>query len=237
MSINYLHRKKEEFGLFFLIFIGLTIFLTLLGKSSLLISIFESALYTIGLIGIIISVQAIKKISIKNFAGKTFIFLAGSSLILIINTFINSELIKINTNTLFQTNYTLWILQIIFISLAYLFLLKNYSLEFKKYTWIKFVLVFLLLSITTFLVLNSYQLINNFLATIAIFSILITKNKAHKGIVYLFIGFSLLFLSNFIFFYKNTNMMLPFEYMSDIIFIISWVFILLGMNFTKNHYV
>lgn len=236
----YLCGKNEKIfaTIAFILFISLTILITILGFSPLHKAMLESCLYIITITGIFTGLQSIKLIGIGNFAGKSMLFLSLASATALFNLIsINfGSYTQISPQTLFILNEYLWLTQTILLSIGLLFLLTTYKLTFPKNLFLKSILFFICILFLISIFSGWPQILNTILITTGIISLVLSGKKTHSGIIYLSSGLILLAISNIIFFQKTWSEIYILSEISDITLLISWVMIVIGIYCTKNHH-
>lgn len=222
----------------FIFFITVSTLITILGISPIHKALLEACIYTILLSGIFISIQSIRSIGIRNFAGKSMLFLSISSILILLNSIlINFEsYFQISGQTLFFINKNIWITESILLSIGLLFLLKTYKLLFPKNIIIKSILFFIFVLFVISLFFGWPQILNSLLITTGLISMIISRKKQHPGIMYISTGLIFLALSNILFIYKTWNNIYLLGEISDISLLISLLMIVGGIHCTKKYY-
>lgn len=227
---DILCNEKKIGIVYFALFIIIISLSTIFGVSPLLQSIFQSAIFTTLIVGLIITIQAITKISLGNFAGKAFFCFGLATLI----TILNSLLIKFKFN--FNLNEYLWILVSLLIITGIYFLLTTYKLSIPKYLFLETLTIFTILLFATMVFFGFIQILNLILITTGIVALRVPGKRISCGIVFLSLGVILLSASNLLFIHRYWNNISYFGDISDITFLISWFSIVTGIYFTKRHH-
>lgn len=231
MNSPLCNETEKKLGILFLVLFAVTTsYLTLLGVSPILNSIFHAALYTILLIGIFVSAYAIKNIGIRNFVGRSLFYF----LIAIFLSLINA--ISINLNLNFKLNEFVWIVVSILIMLGLSMMLYTYKLTLPKTTFLEAGLIFSILVISLSLIAGWLQIINSLLITTAIMALRISGKRTNCGIVFISSGLILLSVSNIIFIQRYWSDISYFGDISDLTLLLSWFSIITGIYFIKRHH-
>lgn len=240
MLINSCDKLERTFAIISLLaFLGGIFFITVLGISPFLQSIFQTSLYIALIIGIFLVIEIIKKIGIRNFVGKSMFYFgiaAALSLVNIILINFNSHL-QIKESFLFKLNEYNWLFQSVLMIFGTSFLLKTYKLSLPKFVFVETIFVFLITCFITSFFWGWIQILNTLLITIGVMAIRISGKRTHCGIVCLSSGLILLAISNILFTYRSWNGISYFGDISDIVLLISWITIVVGIYFTKKHHV
>lgn len=206
-------------------------FITILGISPFLHSVFQTSLYITLIIGIFLVIESINKIGIKNFVGKSLLYFGIAAVLSLIN------ILLIDFNTQIQINKPLWLVESLLMVAGLYLLLTTYKLNLPKFVFIETIFVFLITYFATSFFLGWVQILNTFLITIGVMAIRISGKRTHCGIVCLSSGLILLAISNILFFYRSWNDISYFGDISDVVLLISWITIVVGIYFTKKYHV
>lgn len=232
MIRNYCDKLEKTFATIALLaFLFGIFFITILGISPFLQSVFQTSLYITLIIGIFLVIESINKIGIKNFVGRSLLYFGIVAVLSLIN------IVLIDLNTQIKINKTLWFAESLLMVAGLYTLLTTYKLNLPKFVFIESVFVFLITCFATSFFFGWIQILNTFLITIGVMAIRISGKRTHCGIVCLSSGLILLALSNILFFYRSWNEISYFGDISDIVLLISWITIVIGIYFTKKYHV
>ncbi|MFA7193735.1 MAG: hypothetical protein WC087_02365 [Candidatus Paceibacterota bacterium] len=232
MLTNSCDKLERTFAIISLLaFLCGIFFITILGISPFLQSVFQTSLYITLIIGIFLVIESINKIGIKNFVGKSLLYFGISGVLSLIN------ILLIDFNTQIQINKTLWLVESLLMVAGLYLLLTTYKLNLPKFVFVETIFVFLITYFATSFFLGWVQILNTFLITIGVMAIRISGKRTHCGIVCLSSGLILLAISNILFFYRSWNDISYFGDISDVVLLISWITIVVGIYFTKKYHV
>jgi len=232
MNSRFLCNKFENkfaitlLVLFLLITTGLTIF----GVSPVINSSFTSSFYVILISGIIISASAIRIIGIKNFIGRSLLYLFLATLLTLVNILI------INFNLNFIFNEVIWFIVSILLIIGLMILLNIYKLNFPITSLSEAGILFLILFFSLSLFGGWPQIINSVLITSGIMAIRVSGKKTNCGIVFVSIGLIILAISNLFFIQRYWSGINYFGDISDLSLLISWFSIVTGIYFIKRNH-
>lgn len=234
------HKKSEHnFSIIALVsFVLIVSFTTLLGISPILQSVFNAAIYTTLITGTFLAAQAVKKIGIRNFAGKSLFYFGIASLAALINMSVLSISTHLNLDKhfLFNFNQYMWFVQAILMTTGISLLLTMYKLNLPKLVYLESMVFFLITLLTLSFFAGWPQILNALLITAGLMALRVSGTKVHRGIFYMSSGLILLAISNVFFIYRTWNGISFFGDISDVVLSISWISIVLGIYFTKNYH-
>ncbi len=239
MHLSVCEKNEKNFSsIAFIFFIATSALITTLGILPIHKALLEACIYTILLSGIFISIQSIRSIGIRNFAGKSMLsFMISFILILLNSILINFEsYFQISNQTLFLINKNIWITESVILSIGILFLLTTYKLLFPKNILLKSLLLFIFILFLISLFFGWPQILNSLLISVGLISMIISRKKYHPGIIYISNGLIFLALSNILFIYKTWNNIYLLGEISDISLLISLLMIVSGIHCTKKYY-
>jgi hypothetical protein len=233
--------KKNEHNLAilsFALFIIIILSTTLLGFQSILYAIFNSALYVTLITGIFLVIQAVRKIGVSNFVGRSLSYFGVAAFLSLINILVVnfSTHLNLSGNTLFKFNEYMWLAQAVLMTAGLFFLLTMYKLRFPKYIMAEVIPVFVITLFGISFFAGWPQILNALLITTGVMSLRISGRKTHCGVVSLSLGLIFLVISNIFFIYRTWNGISFFGDISDVVLLISWITIVLGIYFTKKYH-